>query len=204
MPEDKFPKCEKTVGENQNSIFCDACNTWLHLKCSGLNKIEFNILSESPDTDWFCKHCFKNIFPFQNLDDKKFRKLIETGNAKSLNRWKSITNKTTGYDKACSVCSETIRVAKTSIPCGNCKHLIHKKCAKLNNFSINNINSHLTEWECESCTTKLFSTLPFIEIEQHELIDLAFNSNFSCKCNSTATSLIKYNNLEKLIPVKFP
>ena len=123
---------------------------------------------------------------------------IEAISSKSFNIWNSIINKKTGYDRACSVCSETTRVAKTSIPCGNCKHLIHKKCAQLDTFSINNIISHLISWECGSCTTKYLSVLPFEELEEQEIVDLSFNSNFNCKCNSTAISLTKYNNLEQL------
>ena len=68
--------------------------------------------------------------------------------AKSVAKFVSIINPTTGYDKNCSVCTKNIRVAKTSIPCGYCRHLIHKKCADVKNWSVDSIESHLMTWEC--------------------------------------------------------
>ncbi len=73
MPEIRCPNCDKTVRENQNSIFCDACNFWLHLKCSGLNKIEFDLLSENHDTDWFGKNVLRIYFLFKILITKNFK-----------------------------------------------------------------------------------------------------------------------------------
>ena len=52
----KCIKCNKYVYENQNSIGCDDCLGWLHLKCSGLTLKKFKELGKNDD-DFFCKWC---------------------------------------------------------------------------------------------------------------------------------------------------
>ena len=63
-------KCKRIVKHNQNSIFCNICATWIHLKCSGLNKKEFTELLNS-ESDWYCRGCIADNLPFCNLDNKK-------------------------------------------------------------------------------------------------------------------------------------
>ena len=149
------PKCDKTVKESQNSILCGICNLWLHLKCSGLNKAGFRLLTDNYETGWVCRNYTRNTLPFHNLNKAKFLKEISAISSKSVSSWNIVTNQTIGYDKTCSVCTKNIRVDKAAIPCGNCKHLFHIKCAQLSNFSINNINSHLNEWDCTSCKKRV-------------------------------------------------
>ena len=48
-------KCSRVVGRG-NCIFCDCCNKWLHLRCSGLSKEEFYVIANS-DEKWMCKIC---------------------------------------------------------------------------------------------------------------------------------------------------
>ena len=137
------------------------------------------------------------MFPFQNLDDAKLnRELNFTASAKS--KFNLITSASTGYDKTCSVCKKSIRSAINSIPCGQCLHLIHKTCAKLNTFYINEVDSHLTSWQCPHCISSLLSSLPFSQIDNDELSTLSFNSNFSCKCRSSGISLVNYSHLDRL------
>ena len=69
---DKCIKCRKQVAENQNSICCDECNGWIHLKCSGLTKKKF--LQLDSNTPFKCNFClnFKcgkcncPVFNYQN------------------------------------------------------------------------------------------------------------------------------------------
>ncbi len=70
-------KCGKHVYENQNSIFCDICENWIHLRCSGLIKKRFVELSQSNES-FFCGACITDTFPFSNLRDPQFTKEIET------------------------------------------------------------------------------------------------------------------------------
>ena len=156
-------------------------------------------LSENCSSLWFCCHCVKNIFPFQKLTDVCLLKEVDSPSSKSVCIWYSIIDPKTGYDKMSSVCEKCVRVAKSSIPCGNCKHLIHQKCAQLNTFCLNNITSHLNAWECSTCRQDVCSEFPFNNIEQQQdLIDLTFNSNFSWECISTARPYVNFDNLDEL------
>lgn len=50
--------CPKKVTD-ENSITCDKCQGWVHLKCSNLTKHEFEFLCNSPQTKlkYFCSSC---------------------------------------------------------------------------------------------------------------------------------------------------
>ena len=65
MPTTKFPcsVCFKTVNDG-NSIFCDFCNLWTHLKCSGLSTAEFLSFSNSA-SKWYCPKCLFDHLPFK-------------------------------------------------------------------------------------------------------------------------------------------
>ncbi len=188
------PKCNNAVHDDQNSIYCDSCCSWIHLKCSGLTKKLFHEISNTDDP-YFCAICLHDIFPFHSLCNTKLIKELNPVSAKSVTKFKEILNR---YDKICSVCSKVVRLVQSSVPCGNCRHLTHKKCSKSPNWHIAHMHSHLTTWECPSCCVKPLSSLPFFEIENNSLLNLTFNSNYSCKCNSSAISLSDYDHLEKL------
>ena len=53
----KCIKCKKPVLENQNSICCDSCDGWLHLKCSGLTKIFFEKEYCNTNKIFNCTYC---------------------------------------------------------------------------------------------------------------------------------------------------
>ena len=69
---EKCVKCSKIVYENSNSIACDKCQGWLHLRCSGLKRKDFVKITE--DTEFICKYCKNSpcgkcnapVYPFQN------------------------------------------------------------------------------------------------------------------------------------------
>ena len=52
--------CNKVV-ENE-SIFCEMCDSWVHQHCSRLTDEELKIL-HSDDNNWICFPCKKSIFP---------------------------------------------------------------------------------------------------------------------------------------------
>ena len=41
--------CTKTIDDNGNSIFCDKCNLWVHIKRNNLNFIECQYLNGNGD-----------------------------------------------------------------------------------------------------------------------------------------------------------
>ena len=52
--------CKNDCLENQDSICCNICNNWTHLKCSNLNRRRFNYLCKS-DAPYYCINCCSNV-----------------------------------------------------------------------------------------------------------------------------------------------
>ena len=67
-------KCKKTVFETGNSICCDDCDGWLHLRCSGITLKTFKKLTKDKKSEYKCKYCLqfkcgkceKPVYPSQN------------------------------------------------------------------------------------------------------------------------------------------
>ena len=57
---------------NQNCIFCELCNTWVHP--TGI-KSSNSELSQS-NLPYYCSLCYLSIFPFQKLNDNQFAKFV--------------------------------------------------------------------------------------------------------------------------------
>ena len=55
----KYPctKCEKACRNGQNSIECDGCQKWTHLKCTNLTIQAFIDLSQDQQATWHCATC---------------------------------------------------------------------------------------------------------------------------------------------------
>ena len=53
--------------QQEDSICCDGCNLWFHLKCSKLTSPKSKVLINKPALNWYCstcltcKHCSKII-----------------------------------------------------------------------------------------------------------------------------------------------
>ena len=76
------------------------------------------------DEPFFCGVCLLDIFPFTNISDNNLAKeFVIKGSAKSVSKLKNCIAE---YGKLCSVCRKSIRTPASSIPCCQCKHLIHK------------------------------------------------------------------------------
>ena len=60
--------CNKPCKSNQLSIYCDLCETWVHLKCTVLSYSDFVLLGTS-NKPYYCSNCCSTIFPFQVLDN---------------------------------------------------------------------------------------------------------------------------------------
>ena len=61
--------CTKTVDDNDNSLSCDKCNLWVHIKCNNLNFLDYQYLNGNDDP-WFCLKCNTELFPSGTLSNK--------------------------------------------------------------------------------------------------------------------------------------
>ena len=80
-------KCDKIVKDHQNSIQCNICNKWIHLKCTGLLKKDFNKFAKS-DEPWFCWDCNLENIPFISLEPRKIQQLFNIGQKKNTEKEK--------------------------------------------------------------------------------------------------------------------
>ena len=51
-----FSICVKAIGDKGDSIYCNKCNFWIHIKCNNLNYKNYKYLNENGDP-WFCLIC---------------------------------------------------------------------------------------------------------------------------------------------------
>ena len=205
---DRCNKCD-IIFRIGNSISCDSCDKWYHLKCSGLDKATFDQLSNNDDENWYCRLCKNDIFPFntietRNLESLTFNSLIIEGYYKNklnstLNSFYSVVDTTvndSNYISDYSVCKNRVKNPRTSIPCPNCKHLVHKKCSNLNPDLMFKLKRSLNLWECSHCMEDKF---PFTNIENEDILSDSFNSISSCKYKSTRKLKAQPNSDLKLL-----
>ena len=159
-------KCKKIVKDNQNSIQCNGCNEWIHLICTGHLMKGFNKFAKSEEP-WFCWDCNLNNIPFLFLKPKKIQILFGTCQKKK-------TKPVKPGKPFCRICNKKNNHVESAIKCNQCSHLIHIKCLKTqNNKDIDN------EVICSVCISKNFA---FTNISNNEILENAFNSNYSCAC----------------------
>ena len=48
--------CGKPVAINYDTVCCDVCNRWVHIRCNSICKKTYRGLKKDP-TPWFCKSC---------------------------------------------------------------------------------------------------------------------------------------------------
>ena len=67
----KFPCkiCKNNVTNSDQAIQCDLCDSWVHIKCNGLNYIDYKFLPNF-NYPWFCISCCREIFPFSTVKNK--------------------------------------------------------------------------------------------------------------------------------------
>ena len=141
-----------------DSIFCDQCYTWIHFKCSNLNKKTFSLLSKSTD-NWYCRKCFRNSvcenLPLSNVPDS----YITTNTFNSCSK-----NPIENY--ICFACNKIINNwFSNSVLCSHGKHRLHLKCTNLNSTKLKSINQKF--WSCSSC-----NNFPFSQIDNTSLSSL--------------------------------
>ena len=65
--------CNRNVGDEDNGIFCDACNMWFHAGCVGLTVKEYSVIQQMGEKiRWFCSKCNGN-FGSMKKDNKRLR-----------------------------------------------------------------------------------------------------------------------------------
>ena len=69
MPNEQYPCaiCSNLVID-EDSICCDACDLWVHLKCTNLSYDQFKILGDS-DRPFYCYNCESNEQANSNLNN---------------------------------------------------------------------------------------------------------------------------------------
>ena len=67
----------------------------------------------------------------------------------------------------------------------------------MTNWNTVNIETHLKKWVCSTCRISLLSSFPFYSIENNILVNLSYNSTYSCKCTSTAVPFSDFSHLEQ-------
>ena len=144
-------KCNNDVLENQNSIYCDLCNTWLHAKCINLTKKELNLLSLSSET-WYCKFCLKSIFPFSSITKSQLLALaFHQYTQLSLTEKKhsiTLAQSSGTPNKKCRSCRKIVEPTQNSIICRNCNTTIHLKCSLLSKKEITTFRHCNKSWTC--------------------------------------------------------
>ena len=179
---EKCPSCSKSVLNRQNSICCDICDNWYHLKCCrNLSKASFLNIVSNPDSVWFCVSCLINIFPFSNLNTSQLLKIHPLTQQNKVNINKQISK---NYKNNCSVCHKTITNKKAAIPCECCVCLIHKKCSSNQTTTDKN---HVPYY-CSNC---MHINIPFMIIDNTEL-----HSLFSKVENNPSNNHTKYKEID--------
>ena len=71
--------CTGITDDNDNYIYCDKYNLWVHIKCNDLNFLDLQYLNGNDDP-WFCLKCSTELFPFDTLNNKIFNQYINNKN----------------------------------------------------------------------------------------------------------------------------
>ena len=183
----KCPKCLNIVFDNKDCICCDSCNSWIHRKCSKLNKQSFRFLVENPIQNWLYEFCLRKTLPFQSLSDNQLKNILAPIEERDNDQLVCLLS----MRKQCNVCNR--KVVDVSI---NCASFLHKRCSRLQVWQFRKVSTIVTEW---CCPTRWQDRFPFSQIENQSLNELSFISNYSCRCQTTSTeSSSDYRLLENL------
>ena len=58
--EDRCGQCTKHVGEKDNGIQCELCESWFHTACEGVSDEMYKLVGKNEALHWFCKKCNSN------------------------------------------------------------------------------------------------------------------------------------------------
>ena len=73
----KFPCsfCHKSIGDKENSTFCDLCKLWVHMKWNNLNYVGYQYLLGFSDP-WYFLNCNSEIYALGHLSKQNFMSFI--------------------------------------------------------------------------------------------------------------------------------
>ena len=83
IPDFPCSVCHKSIGDKENSIFCDLCKLWVHIKCNNLNYVDYQYLSGCSDP-WYCLNCNSEIYALGNLNKQNSMLFIKENLTDSL------------------------------------------------------------------------------------------------------------------------
>ena len=83
IPQFSCSACHKSIGDKENSIFCDLCKLWVHIKCNNLNYVDYQYLSGCSDP-WYCLNCNSEIYALGNLNKQNSMLFIKENLTDSL------------------------------------------------------------------------------------------------------------------------
>ena len=50
--------CKKPVGNHDNGVSCEICESWFHCRCQGISDVLYKALNQfSAELHWFCNSC---------------------------------------------------------------------------------------------------------------------------------------------------
>ena len=180
-------QCSKSVLNNKNSICCDVCDVWFHLKCTNLTLHQFKSICATQNYVWYCKLCMFDIFPFSNMDNSNLFKFLHQQEINNLKTNIKHFIRNNNFSSSCSVCQKIILKKNSSIPCSSCKHLIHKKCSNTKTHYFKSI-MEIQSWSCSICIQSIF---PFSNLSDTELYKQLHS------INDTKLDETKLNNLKE-------
>ena len=73
----------KSIGNKENSIFCDLCKLWVNIKRNNLSYAEYQYLSDCSDP-WYCLNCNSEIYSLGNLSKQNFMSFTRENVTNSL------------------------------------------------------------------------------------------------------------------------
>ena len=149
--------CYKVCKNGQNSICCDICNMWIHLKCSKICLSQFKKLSLN-DMPLLCYFCIHESLPFSSLNGKEFGALFSAERTfNSLHKFKYL----------CTQCYKPCKNNQNAIQCDWCSLWTHVTCSDLSqkNFQTLCIDSS-QDFVCKNC---FFNVFPFQVLNDNEL-----------------------------------
>ena len=74
----KFPSgiSAKAVAKNHNTVCCENCNLWVHIKCNNITKFCYRKLQQSHEPR-YCQKCLKQVLPFSKFTYGLLNKITE-------------------------------------------------------------------------------------------------------------------------------
>ena len=142
--------CYKKIGLNCNCIFCEICNSWIHIKCIKLSLLHFKELSKS-DLPYYCHKCIVDELPFTLLPKRDFNCLFNIHQVKN-------------YKFSCITCAKPANTHDTSDLADN--FLSSLKLPQYTSIHEFNMNHHLSQQYLLTLEALIKISIKFINLNQ--------------------------------------